>query len=213
MLRTTVRFRPQPHWTPTYLRDRVSLALYELRNPGVPWLTSSMVQFLESWLKPSDIGVEWGSGASTRWFASRVSHLTSIEYNKVWFKKIQNDLECCNIMSHVDYRYFEQSDHLYYDFIDELADNSLDFCLVDGAVRDECAYRALNKVKPGGLLIIDNINRYMPRLPPSKSPHSLHGSDYPTHLWQAICKQLDGWRCFWTTNGVTDTAAWVKPCR
>lgn len=37
-----------------------------------------------------------------------------------------------------------------------LAEESMDLALVDGAYRDHTAKSALPKIKPGGLLIIDN---------------------------------------------------------
>jgi hypothetical protein len=46
-------------------------------HPDVPWLTRQAVEILEDWLKPGYVGLEWGSGRSTLWFARRVSHLTS----------------------------------------------------------------------------------------------------------------------------------------
>ena len=39
---------------------------------------------------------------------------------------------------------------------DRFADRSLDFVLIDGMYRGHCAIRAMSKVKPGGLIVIDN---------------------------------------------------------
>ena len=69
------------HWTFRYLIDRTELLLYERRHPDLPWLTREAVDFLASWLQPSDHGLEWGSGRSTVWLAQRVSRLVSIEHN------------------------------------------------------------------------------------------------------------------------------------
>jgi predicted O-methyltransferase YrrM len=38
------------------------------------------------------------------------------------------------------------------------ADASLDFCLVDGQYREACVAAAAPKLKPGGLLVLDNMN-------------------------------------------------------
>ena len=50
------------------------------------------------------------------------------------------------------------------------ADASLDFALVDGHYRDYSAKFILPKIKPGGMLIIDNVNWYLPCR--SKAPNS-----------------------------------------
>ncbi len=44
----------------------------------------------------------------------------------------------------------------------EIAPQSLDYALVDGSYRDECVMRALEVLRPGGMLILDNANWYIP---------------------------------------------------
>jgi predicted O-methyltransferase YrrM len=44
----------------------------------------------------------------------------------------------------------------YAEVIDDVVDGSLDFIVVDGHFREACLRRAVNKLRPGGLLIIDN---------------------------------------------------------
>jgi hypothetical protein len=67
--------RPFAHWTPRYVKNRLALMAYERFNPEQPWLTRNMIEILENWLKPTDVGLEFGSGRSTTWFARRVRHL------------------------------------------------------------------------------------------------------------------------------------------
>ena len=43
--------------------------------------------------------------------------------------------------------------------IDEQPDDSLDLVVVDGRERARCAARATAKVRPGGLLLVDDIDR------------------------------------------------------
>jgi len=95
-----------------------------------------------------------------------------------------------------------------------MPDLSLDFVLVDGACRDYCAYASISKIRSGGILVIDNINWYIPR--PSSvesvSPSSLkHDDDFETETWSKVWEQIHDWRFIWTTNGVTDTALFQKP--
>ena len=77
--------RPFRHLTPRYIWNRTALIVYERANPGQPWLTPDMIKILDSWLCPADVGLEFGSGRSTSWFAARVKHLTSVEHNPEWY--------------------------------------------------------------------------------------------------------------------------------
>ncbi|MGH9928509.1 MAG: hypothetical protein ACREA9_04670, partial [Pyrinomonadaceae bacterium] len=160
--------RAVKHWTPRYIGNRLRVLLYERLHPDDPWLTNSMVNILESWLKPEDMGIEWGSGRSTIWLAGRVKHLTSVEHDGSWYGKISSRLQQREI-SNVDYRLC--ADEVDYVATSEgLLPESLDFCLVDGIARDQCAIAVIPKLKPGGILIIDNCNWYLPS--ESKSPNS-----------------------------------------
>jgi len=53
------------HWTPRYLKDRLAEAYYHRTHPGHPWLTRWANEMLASYLRSSDVGVEFGSGRST----------------------------------------------------------------------------------------------------------------------------------------------------
>jgi predicted O-methyltransferase YrrM len=57
----------------------------------------------------------------------------------------------------VDFRFREKHED-YVAKANVFADESLDFCLVDGQHRDECAVRTVTKIRRGGLLVVDNIN-------------------------------------------------------
>jgi len=198
------RFR---HWTPRYIVNRITLIAYERMHPDCPWLTRTMIEILASWLRPDDRGLEWGSGRSSLWFAERVNYLISVEHNESWYRKINSQLKEKKL-ENVDYRFY--SDRLQYvSFTDQLPAKSFDFVLVDGIERDRCALAAISLLKDGGILIIDNSNWYLPG--ESRSPYSRRFSDgAASESWQSFSKKVSGWRCIWTTNGVTDTALWVK---
>jgi len=114
----------------------------------------------------------------------------------------------------IDYRYIPISDEehagnaKYVSIIDE---NSLDFCLLDGAYREFCALKVVEKLKPGALLIIDNVNWYLPSN--SYSPSSRTVADGPKGpIWKEVDRLINDWRRIWTSSGVTDTALFIKPC-
>ena len=93
-----------------------------------------------------------------------------------------------------------------FDFNDEL----LDFILVDGKLRDKCSLKGMQLLKEGGFLIIDNINRYVPNK--SQSPDSLGYLDKcATTDWEEFYNLTIGWQKIWTSDGITDTAIYLKP--
>jgi predicted O-methyltransferase YrrM len=190
------------HWNARYIRDRIFNIAYEKAHPHDPWLTPTAVSILSSWLRPTDIGFEWGSGRSTIWFARRCAHLTSVEHSEPFFEKLRSTVHSEPISGKVSY--FLCKDRSEY--VSKIENTARpDFILVDGRWRDECAIRAIAKLKHGGLLVIDNANWYLPST--SNSPDSRRA---PEKGWEEIYSVLSNWRSIWTTNGVTDTALWVK---
>jgi predicted O-methyltransferase YrrM len=206
------------HWTPRYIVNRLREMVYHRQFPDYPWLTKQAVEILATWLEPSDVCLEFGSGRSTLWFAARVGQLTSAEHNPAWHGKISAQLTERKV-SNVTYLLFDEPDvelapepSQYLGVIDSCSDNSVDFALVDGLYRAQCAMRLVAKIRPGGLLVIDNVNRYLPSH--SISPLSRTVVQGPaTASWVDYLRVVNDWRCIWTSNGVTDTAIYIKPCR
>ena len=75
------------HWSFNYIYKRVMLFLLERKYPEDPWLVREANLFLNEYLNKRHVCLEWGSGRSTRWFASRCGDITSVEHNDLWYKK------------------------------------------------------------------------------------------------------------------------------
>jgi predicted O-methyltransferase YrrM len=208
--------RPVRHLTPRYLVNRVRQVMYVREHPGNPWLTPSAIRLLESLLRPADRGAEFGSGRSTIWFASRVAALTSVEHDAQWHQAVTASL-IEHGLRNVDYILAPEDQPMenggssaYAQVAHAFPDASLDFSLVDGHYRDYSAKFILPKLKPGGLLIIDNVNWYLPC--ESKSPNSRTAALGPkTPAWAEVAAELANWRSIWTSSGVWDTAIFIKP--
>lgn len=171
---------------------------------------------LSTWLKPTDVGVEWGAGRSTVWFARRVSRLVSVEHDDKWRQRVSHMLVDASVRGIVDLRLLDDwdrgEDSDYVRAIAAMPPQSLDFALVDGVARDWCALACLEKVRSGGIVIIDNANWYLPCAVSSPSPGSRGPEDgAATPQWEEFSSRVGSWRTIWTSNGVTDTAIWVKP--
>lgn len=195
------------HWIPQYIFNRISLAIYEKQNPDYPWLTRDAIAILKSLLKKSDLGLEWGSGRSTAWFAARVQHLISAEDNPEWHQIVTEKLKKLDL-NNTDY-YLMTEPASYIDIVNKFQAYSLDFALVDGSYRDDCAIGVVEKIKLGGVIIIDNVNWYLPS--ESYSPNSrTYEIGAASEKWQKFLDLVKDWRVIWTSNGVTDTAFFIK---
>jgi predicted O-methyltransferase YrrM len=204
------------HWSVKYLFFRLVEKNYRHLNPEKPWLAPAANEFLEGYLKPTDQMLEFGSGRSTIWFSKRVKHITSIEHNPAWYKKIIdtiNELSINNITYFLHPRQYETipaSETNYVNATCEFTKSSLDVVLVDGTYRAQCVLKSLPLLKPGALLIIDNVNRYLPSN--SKSPNSRSITQGPIDdEWRQVSDRINSWRFFWTSNGVSDTSFFFKP--
>jgi len=203
------------HWTPRYLFDRTREKLYRFTHPDLPWLTPQANSFLSQYLTPEMVGLEFGSGRSTIFFAQKVHFLSSVEHNPIWYEKVTVWLEK-NHITNVDYRLFPRTnernplDEQYVQFSANFQLESLDFVLIDGIFREYCTCLIMKKIKPGGILIIDNVNRYLPG--ETLSPNSV-GKDRPASsiLWSELHQTLSSWKQMWSSNGVSDTAIYFKP--
>ncbi len=60
---------------------------------------------MASWVRPEDVGLEWGSGRSTVWFAKRVAEITSVEHDPKWASIVRKRLCVANLETRVSYRF------------------------------------------------------------------------------------------------------------
>jgi predicted O-methyltransferase YrrM len=196
------------HWTPRYISSRIALAIYEKQHPNHPWITSKAISFLDSFLSKNFVGIEWGSGRSTAWFASRIQHLVSVEDNPEWYQIVKEKLTKLNL-DNTDY-YLEQNQDDYVNIVKTFPSNSLDFALIDGSFRrSSCAVSAVDKIKDGGIIIVDNANWFIPS--DSRSPDARNHKTGPaSEEWQYFIDLVKEWHLIWTTNGVSDTALYMK---
>lgn len=202
-----MRSKTYLHWTPKYLLYRLKRHLYELTHQSYPWLTPQANIILAGWLRNNHVGFEWGAGRSTLWFAKRCKFLTSVEHDPYWYYKINRSIKCNNL-NNVTLILAKKKEE-YIGAIQDCRDNSLDFVLVDGIFRDECALLAVRKVKVGGLLIVDNMNWYIPSASKSPGSKALH-EEPASPTWSEFLNLVKNWYWIWTSDGVTDTVIYKK---
>jgi len=205
--------RPVAHLTLPYVFDRSRVWMYQCRHPNSPWLTADAVSILDSVLRASNNGLEYGCGRSMVWFAQRTNSLISMETSHPWYDRVSETLRSRGLRNvHLkyipaDHRIPDDPYHaLSIEADDEIALESLDYALIDGLYRDECALRAFDLLKPGGLLILDNANWFIPHT--TCSPFSV--TVPASRLWSKFLSRVVTCRLIWTSNGAWDTALWFK---
>lgn len=138
-------YLPQAAWSVFLLKA------FGYRQP-VPWLGYRAVKYLDSIIKPDWNVLEFGSGMSSLFLASRCKRLVSIESDRAWFEEMQKRFEAEGLKN-VDYRFRTVEEYISHP---DLPDRSFDLIIVDGLIRDRCVQMALEKVKIGGAIFLDN---------------------------------------------------------
>lgn len=149
-----------------------------VRNPSVsawdlgePWWNSRAIRYARRQLRAGDMVFEWGSGGSTVWLTSLGARVTAIESAAEWAEKVNARCpgapvrlipgeDTGELRSEPEGR--DQGQHFfdrYVSAIDEFPDDTFDMIIVDGICRAECARRAARKVRPGGLVVVDDTHR------------------------------------------------------
>ncbi len=123
------------------------------RRPQTPWLGFRAIKVIEKLLKPDSTVLEFGAGMSSVWLAHRCKSLVSIETDSAWFKKCKRLFDQ-HALRNVDLRLIPNDSA--YPACENLSNKSFDFVLVDGVNRLAEASTALQKVRPGGYVFLDN---------------------------------------------------------
>lgn len=165
-----------PKWL---ISQRRRLLAYSEKTPLWPF---DAIDWLNANLHKEMVAFEYGSGGSTLFISQRIKHLTTVEDIPRWYNKIHQALEDNNI-TNCDYvfrdpkfvgwtkneedygdpkKYLSGGDTKGFSFedyaktIDKYPDNYFDIVLLDGRARNSCIYRAVNKIRPGGHIFIDD---------------------------------------------------------
>jgi hypothetical protein len=156
---------------------------YLLDKPS-PWFTFDSISFIRERMQKGMKVFEYGSGGSTLFWISLGATCITVEHDADWFAALKKRLKDSE---RVDYRFvppernenregnddpedpecYVSSDAKYKDFrfshyvsqIDEFPDGSFDLILIDGRARPSCIKHSVNKIRIGGVLIIDNTER------------------------------------------------------
>lgn len=119
----------------------------------IPWYTYPAIEYLSQFDYGRKKIFEFGCGYSSLFWADRAERVISIEDNPKWFAKWQEEFKRNNL----DIRWRDEGE-IYEKAIFE-DDCFYDVIVVDGKRRAECAAAAVQKLAPGGLIILDDSDR------------------------------------------------------
>ncbi|MDT9593798.1 class I SAM-dependent methyltransferase [Nocardioides zeae] len=143
----------------------------------VPWWTFDAADAVADFLaaRPGARALEWGSGASTVWLAARCGEVVSIEHDAAWatsMARVLPDNASLRVVPPVDLRTRLSRDVVPsskrgfegLDFADYVAEvdhvpGDFDVVVVDGRAREACLRRAVERLRPGGMVVVDNVER------------------------------------------------------
>jgi predicted O-methyltransferase YrrM len=131
------------------------------RTPERPWIVPAAIGWLRRRIRSDWSVLEVGAGRSTAWFARRAGRVLSFEDNEFWAGHTRGRLSEIGL-SNVDLRVglIEELP----DAVATLPDSDFDLVVVDfleapTVTRIDVLKPAMKKVKPGGLLLLDDSDR------------------------------------------------------
>jgi len=126
-----------------------------------PWMVPPAVAWLDENLGTTDVLLEFGSGASTAWFARRVAKVVSFEHDTTYVSVVEEVIRTSDLQN-IELKLVSLPD--FPNAFDQLPDTAFDAVVVDNAEhpclsRVDCVRLSHVKVKPGGLLVLDDSDR------------------------------------------------------
>jgi predicted O-methyltransferase YrrM len=150
-----------------------------------PWMTFGAIHRLRGALaraRGEARVFEWGSGGSTIFFARRAHSVVAVENDRAWAEKVrqacaERGLQRATVhyvpgepapggdpsdpqqFASASMTHSGETFRAYAETIASHPNESLDIVVVDGRARPACLRLAMPKLKPGGLLVLDNSDR------------------------------------------------------
>jgi predicted O-methyltransferase YrrM len=120
-----------------------------------PWYTKSFLDELATWDLSNKKVFEYGGGASTVWWNKQAKHVFTVDNNEPFFEALIKHIGEDSVMMYTPIENKMQ----YVNYVYGPHGGPFDIIIIDGEPiewRDDCVKPALDCLKPGGKLIIDN---------------------------------------------------------
>lgn len=140
-----------------YVYSSLDSKLTDQNNEYIPWMNYPFIAFLEERLSKDLVVFEFGSGASTIFFAKKVKKVDSVEYDKEWYEKIKTILS--NEVDNAKIHYVALDDSYPQSMTKYSNNEKCDIVVVDGRERVKCAMAAFDHLSDIGVIILDDSHR------------------------------------------------------
>jgi predicted O-methyltransferase YrrM len=168
-----------------------------------PWWPYEATTWMAEHLPGGARVFEYGGGGSTLWLEDQGAEVTVIEHHDEWAQQLAVLAPNTRVIKHgagtvgkitsvVEPGFFDD----YVTCVADEPDDSFDLVIVDGRARVECVRRSMPKVKPGGLLVLDDTGR------PRYRPAIMLLAGWERHVFQGF---KPGDRC------PAETSVWRRP--
>jgi SAM-dependent methyltransferase len=129
--------------------------------PERPWIVPSAIGWLRRRMRSDWAVLELGAGRSTPWFARRAGRVLSLEDNEFWIEQTRERLRELGV-ENVELRRLPVEG--FQAEVGALPEESFDLVVVDfleapSVTRMDVLRPAMSKVRPGGLLLLDDSDR------------------------------------------------------
>ena len=136
-----------------HLKSVHSRSSVDAGGQPIPWFTYPAIEFLQQLDISGKTVFEYGSGNSTLFWAARADRVVSVEDEEHWSNSLIARVPAnCTVLQEADLRHYVDAIHQY--------PEGFDIIVVDGPSRGhtrlKCARAAVEHLKPGGMIILDN---------------------------------------------------------
>jgi predicted O-methyltransferase YrrM len=127
------------------------------RRPALPWIPYPAIRRLRKLIEPHWRVLEMGSGNSTVWLAARVSEIRSVESDRSWYAYVSSRLAERALSARYTLVDVASNEEQYWQ-LQPGEQHTYDLAFVDGLFRDQCVHSAVNAIREGGYVYLDNID-------------------------------------------------------
>lgn len=128
----------------------------DLSGSPVPWVTYPFIDFISERLNNNHCVFEFGSGNSTKFYATKAKYVYAVEHDEKWVQYLQkNDVAEQNV--ELQYVPLEKG---YAQALEYQEDpKKYDVVIVDGRERVTCIKSIINVIKDSAIIVLDDSER------------------------------------------------------
>lgn len=185
-------------------------------NPDWPWWSEGAINLINMLIGKNDVVLEIGSGRSTIWLAKRCARVISIENSSLWYERVAGWVHKEGLEKKVSLFFApvkksadcQQQPYLLP--LKHIEPDTIDIAIIDGKLRGDATAVSLPLIKTGGLLVVDDANRYFPMSFFQKDDADAEPFQIPPE-WEHVYKEISRWRKIWSASDGKYTAIFFKP--